>query len=256
MRNPVMIKGNKYGVTLYLDPEMDFLEILPLIGERFAKSNRFFSGDNQIAIRFEGRKLSLEEQTKVIDQIEQNSDIQITYVIDEDERNEACFKEAVEEYGRKLRQAFVKEKEEYKKELLEAAEETEQKNQSKDGHFYRGTLRSGQSVESEHSIVIVGDVNPGADVIAGGNIVILGCLKGSVCAGYPEDRNAFVVALDMQPMQIRIGDLIARSPDKSAKTKKKKKDNKEPETKIAYVDQESIYIEPISRSLVNDINTL
>lgn len=256
MRNPIMIKGNKYGFTLYLDPEMDFLELLSKVGERFAQSSRFFSGDNQIAIRFEGKNLSFEEQNQVIDKIEENSDIRISYIMDEDEKNEESFREAVEEYSRKLREAFAKEKEEYKEELLKAVPGTkEQENLSKDGQFYRGTLRSGQSVEVEHSIVIVGDVNPGSDVVAGGNIVVLGCLKGSVSAGYPADRSAFVVALDMQPMQVRIGDLIARSPDKDMKPKKKKKDSKEPEARIAYVENESIYIEPISRSLMNDINT-
>lgn len=257
MRNPVMIKGNKYGFTLYLDPEMDFNSLLSQVGERFAQSSRFFSGDSQIAVRFEGRKMTFEEQNQVIDQIEKNSEIHISYIMDEDEQNEAWFKEAVEEYSRRLREAFAKEKEEYKTELLKKLNAAkEQGNLTKDGQFYRGTLRSGQSVEVEHSIVIVGDVNPGSDVIAGGNIVVLGCLKGSVSAGYPEDRNAFVVALDMQPMQIRIGDLIARSPDKEGKPKKKKKDNKETEAKIAYIEKESIYIEPISRSLMNEINTL
>ncbi|MDO4556047.1 MAG: septum site-determining protein MinC [Lachnospiraceae bacterium] len=258
MKNPVMIKGNKYGFTLYLDPEMDFAALLPLVGERFLQSNRFFTGDSQIAIRFEGKELTFEEQNQVIEQIEQNSQVRISYIMDENERNEEVFREAVEEYGKRLREAFAKEKEDYKKELLRTAPVAagqDHINLSKDGQFYKGTLRSGQSVEVEKSIVIVGDVNPGADVIAGGNIVVLGCLKGSVSAGYPENRGAFVVALDMQPMQVRIGDLIARSPDDDRKGKKKKKEIRDPEARIAYVENENIYIEPISRSLMNDINT-
>ena len=256
MKNPVMIKGNKYGFTLYLDPEREFSELLLRIGERFAQSSRFFSEESQIAVRFEGKELSLVEQNQIIDELEASSNVCISYVMDDDERNEACFKEALEEYGRRLREAFNQEREEYEEELRrKVSVSKEQSNLSRDGQFYRGTLRSGQSVEVENSIVIVGDVNPGSDVIAGGNIVVLGCLKGSVSAGYPDDRNAFVVSLDMQPMQVRIGDLIARSPDQENKTKKKKKDNKEPEAKIAYVENENIYIEPVSRSLMNDINT-
>lgn len=255
MKNPVMIKGNKYGFTLYLDPEIGFNELLSEVGTRFAQSGKFFSGDSQIAIRFEGRELSFEEQNEVIDKIEENSDVHISYVIDGDERNEAYFKAAVEQYGQKLRDAFAKEKEEYKDELIKTVPGYyEQGNLSSDGQFYKGTLRSGQSIEVENSIVIVGDVNPGADVFAGGNVVVLGCLKGSVAAGYPDNRSAFVLALDMQPMQVRIGDLIARSPDDKSKLKRRKKDNKDPETKIAYVENENIYIEPISRSLMNDIN--
>ena len=256
MRNPVMIKGNKYGFTLYLDPETDFQELLLQVGDRFSKSAKFFSGDSQIALRFEGRELTFEEQNEIIDRIEENSEVHISYIIDGDERNEAYFQAAVEQYGKRLREAFDKEREEYKEELVRTVPGYyEQGNLSKDGQFYRGTLRSGQSIEVENSIVIVGDVNPGADVVAGGNVVVLGCLKGSVAAGYPDNRNVFVLSLDMQPMQIRIGDLIARSPDESGKPKRKKKDAKDPETKIAYVEKENIYIEPISRALMNDINT-
>ena len=254
MKNPVMIKGNKYGFTLYLDPETGFPELLSQVGERFAQSGKFFTGESQIAIRFEGKALSFEEQNEVIDKIEENSDVRISYVIDGDEHNEAYFKAAVEQYGQKLRDAFAKEKEEYKDELIKTVPGYyEQGNLSSDGQFYKGTLRSGQSIDVENSIVIVGDVNPGADVVAGGNVVVLGCLKGSVAAGYPDNRSAFVLSLDMQPMQVRIGDLIARSPDDKGKSKKRKKE-KEPETKIAYVENENIYIEPISRSLMNDIN--
>lgn len=80
-----------------------------------------------------------------------------------------------------------------------------------DGQFYRGTLRSGQSLESDASVVVVGDVNPGASVCAKGNVVVLGCAKGYLSAGCDGDDHAFVAALDMQPMQIRIGKHIARS---------------------------------------------
>ena len=254
MKNPVMIKGNKYGFSLYLDPDTEFDQLLTLVGERFAQSGKFFTGESQIAIKFEGKALTFEEQNDMIEKIEECSDVRISYVIDSDEQNEAYFKAAVEQYGQKLRDAFAKEREEYKEELIRTVPGYyEQGNLSSDGQFYKGTLRSGQSIEVENSIVIVGDVNPGADVVAGGNVVVLGCLKGSVAAGYPDNRSAFVLSLDMQPMQVRIGDLIARSPDDKGKPKRKKKE-KEPETKIAYVENENIYIEPISRSLMNDIN--
>ena len=92
MKNPVMIKGNKYGFTLYLDPETELKELLTLVGERFAQSGKFFSGDSQIAIRFEGKALTFEEQNDVIEKIEECSDVRITYVIDGDEQNEAYFK--------------------------------------------------------------------------------------------------------------------------------------------------------------------
>ncbi len=91
--------------------------------------------------------------------------------------------------------------------------------------FYRGTLRSGQVISSESSVTIIGDVNPGAKIIAQGNIIILGALKGNAHAGCMGDRSCFVFALDMNPIQIQIGDLIAKSPDQAEqkqRTRRKK----------------------------------
>ena len=66
----------------------------------------------------------------------------------------------------------------------------------------------------ETSIIIIGDVKAGAKVVSKGNVIILGSLKGNVYAGSSGNTNAFVVALDMDPVQIRIADTIARSSDK------------------------------------------
>ncbi|MEY4669008.1 MAG: hypothetical protein RL518_1707 [Pseudomonadota bacterium] len=75
-----------------------------------------------------------------------------------------------------------------------------------------GTLRSGQKVETEHSIVIFGDVNSGAEVIAGGDIIILGTLRGIAHAGaYDESGGGRVIfSLNLQPTQLRIGLVISR----------------------------------------------
>lgn len=89
---------------------------------------------------------------------------------------------------------------------------------ARDGRFYKGTLRSGQLLEADTSIVILGDVNPGANVISKGNVVVLGTLKGTVYAGGAGNENSFVAALCMNPVQIRIGDVIARSPDKARRS--------------------------------------
>ena len=87
-----------------------------------------------------------------------------------------------------------------------------------DARIIYTTLRSGQKVESEHSIVIFGDVNSGAEVIAGGDIVVLGTLRGVAHAGaYDETGGGRVIlALHMQPTQLRIGMVISRgTPDAS-----------------------------------------
>lgn len=78
----------------------------------------------------------------------------------------------------------------------------------------RRTLRSGQVFHYPGHIVIIGDVNPGAEIRAGGSIIVWGRLRGSVHAGADNGhgQNAVVCALQLAPMQLRIGDFIARSP--------------------------------------------
>ena len=80
--------------------------------------------------------------------------------------------------------------------------------------FYKGNLRSGQVLESYSSITLIGDVNPGAKIISQGNIVILGSLKGNAHAGATGDSGCFIFALEMKPIQLQIGEYIAKSPDK------------------------------------------
>lgn len=77
--------------------------------------------------------------------------------------------------------------------------------------FYT-TIRSGQKIETEHSLVIFGDVNSGAEIIAGGDIVVLGTLRGVAHAGaYDETGGGRVIfALNLQPTQLRIGLIISR----------------------------------------------
>ena len=74
--------------------------------------------------------------------------------------------------------------------------------------FHKGSLRSGQKIESEGSIVIIGDVNAGAEVIAGENIVVLGNLRGLAHAGAKGNKDAIIEASEIDSVQIRIADKI------------------------------------------------
>lgn len=224
MKNTVIIKGNKSGIILVLDKEIDFLALKKDIAEKFQESRKFL-GNASMAITFEGRRLSIEEQRQVLDIISENSDLKIVCIVDQDEEKEKIFKKRLEE------------------KLMET--------DSNSGQFFKGNLRSGQVAEFETSVIIIGDVNSGAKVISKGNIIILGTLKGNVCAGVSGNENAFVLALDMQPIQIRIADIIARSPDENKKIKRSKKEKAE--IKIAFVEDGNIYIEPLSKDVLNDI---
>ena len=80
------------------------------------------------------------------------------------------------------------------------------------GVIFRRTLRSGRTIHSEGHVVVFGDVNAGAKVIAAGDIVIWGKLRGTVHAGALGDESAVVCALDMNPNQLRIAGYLVTSP--------------------------------------------
>jgi septum site-determining protein MinC len=78
--------------------------------------------------------------------------------------------------------------------------------------FLQRTLRSGQSIRHPGHVVVLGDVNPGAEIIAGGHVLVWGRLRGVVHAGAGGDASATVAALDLAPTQLRIASHIAVSP--------------------------------------------
>jgi septum site-determining protein MinC len=77
----------------------------------------------------------------------------------------------------------------------------------------RQTLRNGRTVRHTGHVVVIGDVNPGAQVIAGGDVLVWGRLRGTVHAGALGDANALVCALDLRPMQLRIANHVAVGAD-------------------------------------------
>ena len=79
--------------------------------------------------------------------------------------------------------------------------------------FHQGTLRSGENLDTEGDLLLLGDVNPGAQVTAGGNVMIWGRLRGNAHAGKSGDNTAKIIALQLRPLQLRISDKIARGPE-------------------------------------------
>lgn len=96
------------------------------------------------------------------------------------------------------------------------------------------TMRSGFKVAYQGHVVVLGDVNPGAEIIASGCVVVWGHLRGTVHAGADGDEDAVVCALDLSPMQLRIGSIVAVSPQ----------DSEKPQPEIASIKDHQIIAEP------------
>jgi septum site-determining protein MinC len=81
----------------------------------------------------------------------------------------------------------------------------------------RRTLRSGYSLQYFGHVVVIGDVNPGSEIVAGGDVVVWGRLRGMVHAGAEGNQDAVVCAMDLAPTQLRIADHIATTPKRDGK---------------------------------------
>lgn len=221
MEQQVILKSNRYGINLVLNEEMPFEELLHAIILKFHESDKFFK-NAKIAISFSGRRLSTEEEIRIIDAITECTSIEIICVLENDEQKELDTKAQMEE-------------------VLRRQEEST-------GQFYKGTLHSGQVLESETSIVIIGDVNPGAKVVAKGNIVVLGSLDGYAYAGAAGNPDSFVAALHMNPIQIKIADCLGRSEDKSPLERLRGR-KKQLEPQVAYIKEEAIHIDVMKNGI-------
>ncbi len=80
----------------------------------------------------------------------------------------------------------------------------------------RGRVRSGQKIEAKKHLVITGDVNPGSEIIAGGDVIVLGKLSGKVHAGHPDNEAAIVFALEFNPSHVKIGTVAASGSEEGA----------------------------------------
>ncbi|WIV10601.1 septum site-determining protein MinC [Proteiniborus sp. MB09-C3] len=201
----VTFKGNQDGIYIFVK-EGSFQKIKEQLESNLKKAGSFFKGAKVISIK--GKELSIDEKEElkgiIINKFGIDVD-EIRDVVDEEENSELTqiqFFEGIEE-------GYTK--------------------------FVRATIRSGQTVESEGNLVVIGDVNPGGIVMAKGNIVILGALRGIAHAGCDGNIEAIVVAFYLHPTQLRISDIIARRPDEEMEF------SKWPE--IARVEEDAVLIE-------------
>lgn len=206
--NYVIFKGTKDGITVMFDPEVPFDILCEQLEKKVVEAGKFFD-HVKTAMAFKGRDFTAAEEEELLKIIATHATMDITFV--KTENNEL-------------------------KELSELlAKEMSPSNLTK---FHRGSLRNGQKIEFDGSVVVVGDVNPGAEIKAGGNIIVLGQLKGMAHAGCKGMTEAFVTAIFMAPVQLRIADIITRFPEEN------KRGPKPPE--YAFVQNGQIFVMALS----------
>ncbi|MFB9761185.1 MULTISPECIES: septum site-determining protein MinC [Bacillaceae] len=192
----VTIKGTKDGLTLHLDDTCSFDELLQELEERLSTA-LYDSGERsliEVHVKVGNRYLTGKQEEALRTLVRNKKNL----VVNEVESNVVT-----------------------KEQALEWKRETEIASVTR-------IIRSGQVLHVKGDLLLIGDVNPGGTVIAGGNIFIIGALRGIAHAGYSGDKQAVIAASIMNPLQLRISDVTNRTPDYKGK---------ENEMECAYVNQ-------------------
>lgn len=228
----IHVKGDRDGLVIVLPPEGESTEMLEQLQLYLAQSGSFFKGA-QVTLEVGARELD-EEALQRLRALLAQWEMTLQALRSEAEQSRAAA------LASDLEVPFVV--------PLEVAvagsrQSFEVPEESVEALLVRRTLRSGQVVRHPGAIVVLGDVNPGAEILAGGDVLIWGTLRGLVHAGAMGDEQAIVCALRLAPMQLRIGDKIAAAPEKGPGHKRPWQ-RTQPGPELARVHEGSIVIEP------------
>lgn len=180
MNTEVLFKRKEDSLVITLDKNADFKTIKQKMEEVLEASNDLFEGvEKEIII--DGKRLLDDEEKEIINIIKNKTELNVRF-------------EKPKQMG------------------LASIDNIFNKDTTiTTTKVYTGTLRSGQRIEFEGSIIVLGDVNSGSEVVAEENIIVLGNLRGFAHAGAKGNRSAFIAANTINPTQIRIADIILRT---------------------------------------------
>jgi septum site-determining protein MinC len=194
MDTPVSIKGGKDGLRLVLDEAVPWNAVLDELDERFSRGAEFFHGA-EITVDTGERALADGELADLV------------ALMGEHGLHPATLATSSREGRSAGRAAGI---------TTRAPQRTtaaQPQNDPELGTLIHRTLRSGQVLRYPGHVTLVGDVNPGAEVTAGGSIVVWGRLRGTAHAGAMGDTSAVICALEFAPTLLRIADAMARPPE-------------------------------------------
>ena len=177
MRSSVKINLTNENVIIKLNEEIESKEMMESLKKRITELKKVYK-DSKMPILVTGKNLTEEERLEIKNLIQSKIDVKVMF-------------DAPQELGlHGIKKSFCKEIE------------------SSQTKFHRGAVRSGKRIEYDGSIVILGDVNDGAEIVASDNIVVLGILRGLAHAGARGNKKAIVAAASIDSKQIRIADII------------------------------------------------
>lgn len=184
LKESIVLKGNKDGLNILIDMNKfdNFDEMMDEFVEKLTLGKKFYK----------------DASIKITTQLKEFNEKQIAILKD------VLFKEFL------IKDCIFEDTEEKKSKTFLGVYEGRTK-------FYRKTLRSGQIIRYPGNIVIIGDANPGSEIFAGGNVIVLGNLMGDVHAGVTGNTKAIISAFRLQPKILQIANVVTRAPEDDEK---------------------------------------
>lgn len=205
MRNCTVVTIGTKEIKIKVDEKATHVELMESLKKKMNKIKDIYE-DEKLPIRFAGKILRIKEMEEVEELIHKTIPVKINF-------------DSPKALGlHEIKRVFTMELE------------------SSDTKFHKGSIRSGMKMEYEGSLVILGDVNAGAEVIAGDNIIVVGTLRGLAHAGAKGNKKCIIAASEIEAPQLRIANIV------------KEVDREEYEMAVvrkryAFVDEEEIIIE-------------
>lgn len=183
-KDACQIKGNRNGLVITVSDGAEFLDVITFLKQKLSSAQDFFAGAS-VKLFFEGGEFSSDE----VDAVER----------------------LIEQFGMTLDRkppVMMSDQSAYA-----GGDREEDDSEDENTLLVRRTIRSGQQIYYDGNVVIMGDVNPGAEIVCSGDILVLGSLRGVAHAGVGGKVDASVFAFRLEPTQLRIAHYISRAPD-------------------------------------------
>lgn len=221
MKDAVVIKSYQNGINLILREDVPFEQITEELSAKFRSSRSFF-GNADVALSYEGRRLDHKQELALVDAVRLSSDLNLVCVVGKDEETNRRYIKAIQKVQQKL-------------------------PLGSEGQLHKGSLKNREVLETESSIIILGDVHPGSAVMSPRNIIVLGGLYGEAYAGTDGGEGAYVAALEMEPERLKIGDFKYKNNNRQTKWGIRSK----VQPKIAHVKNDKIVMEPLTKEILD-----